>query len=233
MRLAAFRDPGGIRYGVVDGDEIRPIPDATTPPEAARLVASGAVSPGLAPRSPMRPSLRQSCRWSATCSAWAGTMSTTSPRERRCAGPAVRRRFRTARPSSRRRQEPLSGRSTPSSCMLTLPHRSIGRLSSQSSSARGAATSRKRPALDHVLGFTVANDVSARNVQREHGGQWFRGKSLDGTCPSARGSSRPTSYADPTNARSPVASTARRSSPRRLTISTSASRGLSRSCRAG
>ena len=38
-------------------------------------------------------------------------------------------------------------------------------------------------ALDHVLGFTVANDVTARNVQRGHGGQWFRGKSLDGTSP--------------------------------------------------
>jgi 2-keto-4-pentenoate hydratase/2-oxohepta-3-ene-1,7-dioic acid hydratase in catechol pathway len=38
-------------------------------------------------------------------------------------------------------------------------------------------------ALDHVLGYTVANDVTAREVQRGHGGQWFRGKSLDGTCP--------------------------------------------------
>jgi len=38
-------------------------------------------------------------------------------------------------------------------------------------------------ALDHVLGFAVANDVTARNVQRGHGGQWFRGKSLDGTSP--------------------------------------------------
>lgn len=38
-------------------------------------------------------------------------------------------------------------------------------------------------AMDHVLGYTIANDVSARNVQRGHGGQWFRGKSLDGTCP--------------------------------------------------
>src|SRR6187401_2079275 len=46
MRLAAFRDPGGIRYGVVEGDNIRPIPDAATPFEAARLVAGGAVSPG-------------------------------------------------------------------------------------------------------------------------------------------------------------------------------------------
>jgi 2,4-didehydro-3-deoxy-L-rhamnonate hydrolase len=38
-------------------------------------------------------------------------------------------------------------------------------------------------AMDAVLGFAVANDVTARNVQRGHGGQWFRGKSLDATSP--------------------------------------------------
>ncbi len=38
-------------------------------------------------------------------------------------------------------------------------------------------------AMSHVFGYTVINDVSARDIQRHHGGQWFRGKSLDGTCP--------------------------------------------------
>jgi len=38
-------------------------------------------------------------------------------------------------------------------------------------------------AMDHVLGYTVINDVSARDLQRRHGGQWMKGKSLDGTCP--------------------------------------------------
>jgi len=38
-------------------------------------------------------------------------------------------------------------------------------------------------ALEHVFGYTAANDVSARDIQRSHGGQWFRGKSLDRTCP--------------------------------------------------
>jgi 2,4-diketo-3-deoxy-L-fuconate hydrolase len=38
-------------------------------------------------------------------------------------------------------------------------------------------------ALEHVFGYTVGNDVSAREVQRRHGGQWLKGKSLDGTCP--------------------------------------------------
>ena len=38
-------------------------------------------------------------------------------------------------------------------------------------------------AMDHVFGYTVVNDISARNLQKRHGGQWFKGKSLDGTCP--------------------------------------------------
>jgi 2-keto-4-pentenoate hydratase/2-oxohepta-3-ene-1,7-dioic acid hydratase in catechol pathway len=38
-------------------------------------------------------------------------------------------------------------------------------------------------AMQHVFGYTVVNDVSARNVQKQHGGQYFKGKSLDGTCP--------------------------------------------------
>jgi 2-keto-4-pentenoate hydratase/2-oxohepta-3-ene-1,7-dioic acid hydratase in catechol pathway len=37
-------------------------------------------------------------------------------------------------------------------------------------------------ALQHVFGYTVINDVSARELQSLHM-QWFKGKSLDGTCP--------------------------------------------------
>lgn len=37
-------------------------------------------------------------------------------------------------------------------------------------------------ALDHVFGYTAANDVSARDVQFADG-QWVRGKSLDTFCP--------------------------------------------------
>ena len=38
-------------------------------------------------------------------------------------------------------------------------------------------------AMRHVFGYTVINDVSWRDLQRRHGGQWHKGKSLDGTCP--------------------------------------------------
>ncbi len=38
-------------------------------------------------------------------------------------------------------------------------------------------------AMRHVFGYTVVNDVSARDIQKRHGGQWHKGKSLDGFCP--------------------------------------------------
>ncbi len=34
----------------------------------------------------------------------------------------------------------------------------------------------------HVFGYTILNDVTARDLQRLHG-QWFKGKSLDTSCP--------------------------------------------------
>jgi 2-keto-4-pentenoate hydratase/2-oxohepta-3-ene-1,7-dioic acid hydratase in catechol pathway len=37
-------------------------------------------------------------------------------------------------------------------------------------------------ALDHVFGWTIANDVTGRDLQRRYG-QWFKGKSLDRSCP--------------------------------------------------
>lgn len=39
-------------------------------------------------------------------------------------------------------------------------------------------------ALDYVLGYTCANDVSARDWQKMYGGgQWIKGKSFDSFCP--------------------------------------------------
>ena len=37
---------------------------------------------------------------------------------------------------------------------------------------------------DYVFGYTCGNDISARDLQiRRHGSQWFKGKSLDASCP--------------------------------------------------
>ncbi len=38
-------------------------------------------------------------------------------------------------------------------------------------------------ANNHVFGYMVLNDVTARDIQNDWGGQWFKGKSLDRTCP--------------------------------------------------
>jgi 2-keto-4-pentenoate hydratase/2-oxohepta-3-ene-1,7-dioic acid hydratase in catechol pathway len=51
---------------------------------------------------------------------------------------------------------------------------------------RSAKDVPKERALDYVLGYTIANDVSARDWQRDKtlgGGQFARGKSFDGFCP--------------------------------------------------
>jgi 2,4-didehydro-3-deoxy-L-rhamnonate hydrolase len=43
----------------------------------------------------------------------------------------------------------------------------------------------KDSAMQHVLGYSVCNDVSARDLQmgKDTSGQWTRGKNVDATCP--------------------------------------------------
>jgi 2-keto-4-pentenoate hydratase/2-oxohepta-3-ene-1,7-dioic acid hydratase in catechol pathway len=47
---------------------------------------------------------------------------------------------------------------------------------------REGANIPKEQALDHVFGWTIGNDVTGRELQRRYG-QWFKGKSLDRSCP--------------------------------------------------
>ena len=47
---------------------------------------------------------------------------------------------------------------------------------------RGVNISR-RDAMSHVFGYFVLNDLSARDIQTGWGGQYFKGKSLDRSCP--------------------------------------------------
>lgn len=41
---------------------------------------------------------------------------------------------------------------------------------------------KKEEAQDYIFGYTIANDISARNLQKKHI-QWFKGKSLNTFCP--------------------------------------------------
>ncbi len=55
-------------------------------------------------------------------------------------------------------------------------------------------------ALDYVLGYTIANDVSARDWQKTWGGsQWCRGKTFDTFCPLGPAYITRDSIADPNN----------------------------------
>ena len=47
---------------------------------------------------------------------------------------------------------------------------------------RGGRDIAREQAFEHVFGYSVANDFTARDLQRRHE-QWFKGKSLDTTCP--------------------------------------------------
>lgn len=40
----------------------------------------------------------------------------------------------------------------------------------------------REDAFDYIFGYTVLNDLSARDIQNSHV-QWFKGKNLDGYCP--------------------------------------------------
>jgi 2-keto-4-pentenoate hydratase/2-oxohepta-3-ene-1,7-dioic acid hydratase in catechol pathway len=48
---------------------------------------------------------------------------------------------------------------------------------------KGGRNIPKAEAYDHVFGYTILNDITARDIQRRHGGQYFKGKGLDGSCP--------------------------------------------------
>ena len=48
---------------------------------------------------------------------------------------------------------------------------------------KGGKNITEADAMSHVFGYTAINDVTWRDIQRRHGGQWDKGKSLDGTCP--------------------------------------------------
>jgi len=48
---------------------------------------------------------------------------------------------------------------------------------------RGGRNIAEADAMGHVFGYTVINDTTARDMQADHGGQWFKGKSLDGHGP--------------------------------------------------
>ena len=48
---------------------------------------------------------------------------------------------------------------------------------------KGGINIPRERAMEHVFGYTILNDITARDIQRRHGGQFFKGKGLDGSGP--------------------------------------------------
>ena len=160
--------------------------------------APAAADPGRIARDGRR-SRRPTCwrpsRGPARSSRSAATTGSTSTRR----APTRRRR----RSSSRNGRARSSGRAPRSAGTRRSPRRSTTRRSSRSSSAATARRVSVADALDHVLGYTCLNDVSARDLQFGDG-QWVRGKSLDTFCPMGPALVTADEIADPAGARDHV-----------------------------
>jgi 2,4-diketo-3-deoxy-L-fuconate hydrolase len=181
VKLAAYRDGGHVRYGLVEAEAIHPITGARTLIDAARLASQA--DPGSALdlsaaslAAPIEPVARN-----AFCVGW-NYVDHFAEGKRIRAGAGAQEL--PARPTF----------FTKATRAIIGPYDPIDLHSEVTDSldwevefavviGRDGRDIPEDRALDHVLGYTIANDVSARSVQHEHGGQWFRGKSLDGTCP--------------------------------------------------
>lgn len=183
MKLAAYRRVGSLRYGMTDGSTIRPIPGAASIADAARLAKDPAVAPGaeidlgaVTLAAPVEPIVRN-----PFCVGWNYVDHFA---EGRAARGGIGAQELPDRPTF----------FTKATLAVIGPFDPIDAHTEDTGSldwevelaviiGEGGRSISEDRALDHVLGYTVANDISARDVQRGHGGQWFRGKSLDGTCP--------------------------------------------------
>jgi 2,4-didehydro-3-deoxy-L-rhamnonate hydrolase len=181
MRFARFRHDGTGAYGVIDGEAVRPIIGARSPVEAAARASAGNVGPAISLGdvtldAPVLPLVRN-----VFCVGWNYVDHFAEGAAVR--GPSGAQEI-PDRPTFFTKATtaiigPADGIAAHPDVTETLDWEVelavvIGREGSDIPEDR---------AMEFILGFCVANDVSARNVQRGHGGQWFRGKSLDRTSP--------------------------------------------------
>jgi len=179
MKLAAFRGLSGLQYGLVEGETIRPITGADSI-VAAASAASEAEDPiplaDVALAAPVTP-----LRRNVFCVGWnyddhfaegVGSRGGSGPQEI----PELPTFFSKA-------TETVIGPYDPVELHAGVTDSLDWEVELAVIIGQDGRDIAEAAASDHVLGYAVANDVSARSVQRAHGGQWFRGKSLDRTCP--------------------------------------------------
>lgn len=190
MKLATFRCGGQERIGVVAGDGVTPLP-----PELGDMVALVAAGPeGLA-------AAREAA--ARTAPVPAGQVQWLAPvrrlrRDILCTGWNYWDHFDEG--IGRRGADEPADRPTHPTFFTKGPDTVIGPYDDIAYDERISAkwdyeaeiavvigvTGRSIPvdsALDHVWGYVLANDISQRDLQRAHGGQWLKGKTIDHTMP--------------------------------------------------
>ncbi|HEV2249169.1 MAG TPA: fumarylacetoacetate hydrolase family protein [Candidatus Limnocylindria bacterium] len=178
MRLCTFDEGEGPLTGVVQGDSILPLRDTV---EMVELIERGA---GWMPAGPPLPlhSVRLLApivpKRNVFCVGWNYAEHFAEGKD-----------FRPASASQEIPEHPALFSKNPFA--IVGPERAIRHPAPLSDQldyevelavviGRAGRDIRERDALEHVFGYTIANDVSVRDVQRTwHGGQWFKGKNFD------------------------------------------------------
>ncbi len=179
MRLAGFRDGFALRYGIVEDDTLRPVDRAGSIVEAVALAANAGDPIPLADVRLAAPI--GTPRRNLFCVGW-------NYEDHFAEGAAARGSAGAQAIPDRptfftKATGAVIGPFDPIERHANLTETLDWEVELAVVIGRDGRDISEGSALDHVLGYTVANDVTARNVQRGHGGQWFRGKSLDGTSP--------------------------------------------------
>lgn len=191
MRFASFISDGQARIGVVEGEEVAQLPtsigdmrDVILGGDAALQYARSALRSGKLPRHQLDtlrllPPLRRLNR-DVLCVGW-------NYWDHFLEGEGKREGQDVPRPEA-------------PTFFTKSPHTIIGPHADIAFDARISAKwdyeaelalvigadGRSIPAADamrHVWGYCLVNDISQRDLQRRHGGQWLKGKSVDGTMP--------------------------------------------------
>ena len=187
MRIASYRADGGLTWGVLSGDRIS---DARSVDGAPASVAELLEWPDAGPW------LEQVAQSSQRALSEVRLVAPLRPRQDLIAlglnyAPHLEEAGGPTRQSAAPKQPILFGKAASSVIGLgddiKIPRMVTTQVDWEVELAvvigrRGRDIARAET-IAHVFGYTIANDVSARDLQFLDGGQWYRGKSLDTFCP--------------------------------------------------
>ena len=179
MKLATFDGGGGPRVGRVEGDRIVPLRDVTDMVsliEGGRVPSDGEAARPLASVTLLAPIPRP--RRNVFCVGW--NYSEHFAEGMKTRGPDALQQIPDHPALFSKNPAAVVGPDAPVWHPAPLSEQLDWEVELAVVIGRGGHDISAARALDHVFGYTIGNDVSVRDVQRQwHGGQWFKGKNFD------------------------------------------------------